>query len=166
MDKENEIQDENKTGDIPNTPQEENNAPSVEVVKSENINNKFEERAASQVNKILKDLATVSFQGSKSDLTESEIENIISELREITNVTKKQFSMSLEKKDDKKFGVVKQPVTKTVREIKALGDLAEKHSGEFSEEHVKAIFEVLKKKTNELKKELKNKDQAEDGFSF
>lgn len=165
MDNENKNTEENVNEKETPVIKTEANTPVVtEEAKTEN--NKFEEKAESQVNKILKDISTVSFQGSKSDLSNEEVESIISELREATNITKKQFAMSVDKKDSKKFGVVKQPVAKAIKEIKMLGDLAERHSGEFSEEHVKAIFEVIKKKTNELKKELNSKDKKDDNFSF
>lgn len=144
-----------------NTEAKDDNKTSKNVESSQ-----FKEKAAVQVNKILKDIATISFQGSKSHLTEEQVNDVITELRNVSNVAKKQFSMSVDKKDSNKFGDVKQSVTKTIREIKTLGDLAEKHSGEFSEEHIKIIFDTLKKTTSELKKSLSNKDKKDETFKF
>ena len=135
-------------------------------VKTIEKSDKFKEKANTQVNKILKDLGILSGQGAKSELTDEEIDNIISELRETTNLAKKQFEMSIDKKDNKKFGVVNNSVNKTIKEIKVLGELAEKHSGEYIDEHIKIIFEVLKKKTNEVKKELKSQDKKDEPFSL
>lgn len=141
-------------------------APKVENVEQVQETNKFESKAINQVNKVLKEINSLGEQGGKSDLTDEEINNIISEVRDTTNTIKKQFEKSLEKKDTVKFGTLNQPVNKTVKEIKSLGDLAEKHSGEFNESHIKQIFDSLKKKTSELKKQLKNNDKKDDGFSF
>lgn len=130
------------------------------------IDLKFKEKAENQVNKILKDISNISIVGSKINLNEESIENILNEIKETTNVVKKQFSISVEKTENKNFGTLNQPISKLIKELKALGDLAQKHSGEFNEDHVKKIFEVLKKKVNEMKKDLKSKEKENDDFSL
>tara|TARA_Y100000588_G_scaffold321228_1_gene352353 strand:+ start:59598 stop:60128 length:531 start_codon:yes stop_codon:yes gene_type:complete len=124
---------------------------------------KFLEKAESQVNRVLKDLDTLAFHGSKMSLEEKIIDLILTEIREQTNVAKKQFLLNLDKKD---FDNLNIHVNKVLREIKTLGELSNKHSSEYSEDHVSMIFDALKKKTNESKKKMKTKDKKDDKFSF
>lgn len=136
----------------------ENSSKKVEV-----DNSKFVEKASAQVNRIFKDLETMAFHGSKSGLSDETIEKIISEIREHTNLARKQFSTNTAHKD---FENLTSHVSKVTREIKALGELSNKHAGEYGEEHVDTIFDAMKKKTNEAKKTLKVKDKKDDKFSF
>lgn len=124
---------------------------------------KFMDKATQQVNRIFKDLEMLAFHGSKGGLSEETIERIISEIREQTNLARKQFSTNTVHKD---FESVTNHVNKVTKEIKALGELSNKHAGEYGEEHVDAIFDAMKKKTNEAKKTLKVKDKKDDKFSF
>lgn len=131
--------------------------------KIEVDDSKFIEKAEAQVIRILKDMDTLAFHGSKSNLGDKIIELILQEIREQTNVSKKQFSLNLNKNDFESLNV---HVNKVLKEIKILGDLANKHSGEYEEYHVNHVFEAMKKKTNETKKKMKTKDKKDDKFSF
>ena len=124
---------------------------------------KFLEKAETQVNRVLKDLDTLAFHGSKTNLEEKIIDLILTEIREHTNVAKKQFLLNLDKKD---FDNLNIHLNKVLREIKTLGELSNKHSSEYSEDHVSMIFDALKKKTNESKKKMKTNDKKDDKFSF
>lgn len=131
------------------------------IVETEN--SKFIEKAEIQVNRIFKELESLTFHGSKSELSNEVVETVVHELREQSNLARKQFSMNT---SDKNFGSIASHIQKVVREIKALGELSNKHSGEYEDDHIKAIFDAIKKKTNETKKELKEKDKKDDKFTF
>lgn len=138
----------------------------TEINNNDNVvvdDSKFSEKATIQVIRILKDLETLTFHGSKSDLSDFDIESIVAELREQSNVAKKQFYLNIDKTD---FNNLNQHVNKISKEIKVLGELANKHSGEYDDSHVLEIFEALKKKINETKKKLKVQDKKEEEFSF
>lgn len=124
---------------------------------------KFMEKASNQVNRLFKDLETLAFHGSKSELSDEAVEQIIAEIREQSNIAKKQFSSNMEEKE---FGAATSHVNKVLKELKNLGELSNKHSGEYTEEHSEKIFESLRKKINETKKGLKVKDKKDNTFSF
>lgn len=159
-----------------NVEQEENTPPTVEeqaveqqvedTPKPKNVevdSSKFEDKALVQVNRIFKDMDTLAFHGKKAGLSEETIEKIISEIREHTNLARKQFSTNTE---EKSFESLTSHVNKVTREVKTLGELSNKHAGEYSDEHVDTMFDAMKKKTNEVKKALKSKDKKDDKFSF
>lgn len=149
------------THEIHDEEKQEIKEPVVEIE-----NNEFIDKVEGQVTKILKDLNSLSFHGSKSELSEQVADDIIAELREQTNISKKQFSLNINKKDQKSFGSVSTHVAKVSKEIRVLTELSNKYAGEFSEDHIKVIFDAIKKKTNEVKKELKTTDHKDDKFSF
>jgi len=53
-------------------------------------------------------------------------------------------------------------VTKVLRELNMLGDLAIKHKSEVNEDVVEVIFEAIKKKTTSVKKQFKNNDDLDE----
>lgn len=53
-------------------------------------------------------------------------------------------------------------VTKVLRELNMLGELAIKHKSEVNEDVVEVIFEAIKKKTTSVKKQFKNNDDLDD----
>ena len=53
-------------------------------------------------------------------------------------------------------------VTKVLRELNLLGDLAIKHKSEVNEDVVEVIFEAIKKKTTSVKKQFKNNDDLDE----
>lgn len=124
---------------------------------------KFEDKVEAQVNRIFKDLETLAFHGSKSKLSDDVVEAILTEIREQSNIAKKQFSSNQSVKD---FDDVSTHVNKVLKEFKVLGELSNKHSGEYTEEHTDMIFEGLRKKINETKKGLKFKDKKDKKFKF
>lgn len=163
-----EINKENKdTQDhVKSTVNSATNEKAVQTKKTEPIileENKFIEKGKHQVNKILKELDSLKFHGSKIELSDEIFDNIVNEIREQSNLSKKQFTMNTSNKD---FGQLTTSLNKVIREIKILGELSNKHSGEYKDEHVNKIFNAIKKKTNETKKSLKEGDKKEDEFDF
>lgn len=53
-------------------------------------------------------------------------------------------------------------VTKVLRELNMLGELAIKHKSEVNEDVVEVIFEAIKKKTTSVKKQFKNNDDLDE----
>ena len=139
--------------------------PANKKVEKENIN-KFKEPAELQVNKLMELFDVLSFNATKSEMTDKEADELIAEVREQTNLSKKVFLMNLNKANTQQHGTITPHVAKLIKEIKLLSNLSEKHTGEYSEDNVNAIFEVIKKKTNEVKKNLKSKNEKEDPFSL
>lgn len=138
----------------------------VEQVKEKKVevdSSKFTEKASQQVNRLFKDLETLAFHGSKSALSDELIEHVVSEIREQSTIAKKQFSSNMTEKD---FGDITTHVNKVLKEIKTLGELSNRHAGEYTEEHSEKIFESLRKKINETKKGLKFKDKKDKKFTF
>lgn len=148
--------------------QEQSSQPSqVEQVKEEKEvevdSSKFEDKVSAQVNRVFKDLETLAFHGSKSKLSDDVVEAILTEIREQSNIAKKQFNSNQSVKD---FEDVSTHVNKVLKELKVLGELSNKHSGEYTEAHTDVIFEGLRKKINETKKGLKFKDKKDNKFKF
>lgn len=148
--------------EIENTDKDNNVKESIVEIE----NSQFIDRTQKQVSKILKEMTFLGTMGSKLNLSDNEIDEIVKAIREQSNIVKKQFILNLDKEENIEFGNASSQVQKVIKEIKSLSDISNRHSGEYDEDHIKVVFEALKKKLSSVKKDLKNKNDDEDGFSF
>lgn len=144
---------------------QENKTKETPTKESKKNNKVFENKAGVQMDKLLKEFNNLEVIGKKSELTEDEVNALIIELKDQTNICKKLYLSNLDKKEDN-FGDLSNPMVRAIREIRNLSELSHRHAGEYDEEHIEKIFSRIKKEIANLKKSFNETENDENKFSF